>query len=180
MAAGGSPLCERGKRISDQELVGLTERALNWQPFVDSVRHGGVTVCGALQLGMCAVLCACHHWVPSVPPPTWGPQIPHEETTSQHAVHKRNRQQLSGHFFSPLHSHCPQDAPASWHQCWWPSFSVSDNGDMVPQGLVALCGTRTMSLAGWWLVAASRAQQHEYGENGDGGSGARAGGQQKG
>ena len=36
MAAGGSPLCERGKRISDQELVGLTERALNWQPFGDS------------------------------------------------------------------------------------------------------------------------------------------------
>ena len=41
---------------------------------------------------------------------------------------------------------------------------MSDNGDVVPQGLVAQCGTRTVSLAGWWLVAASRAQQREYGE----------------
>jgi len=41
---------------------------------------------------------------------------------------------------------------------------VSDNGDVVSQGLVALCGTRTVSLAGWWLVAASRAQQREYGD----------------
>ena len=46
---------------------------------------------------------------------------------------------------------------------------MSDNGDVVSQGLVALCGTRTVSLAGWWLLAASRAQQREYGENGDGG-----------
>uniref|UniRef100_A0A8V0X4Y7 Ig-like domain-containing protein n=1 Tax=Gallus gallus TaxID=9031 RepID=A0A8V0X4Y7_CHICK len=68
--------------------------------------------------------------------------------------------QLSGHFLSPLQSHCPQAAPASWHQWWWTSFSVSDNGDVVPQVLVAQCGTRTVSLAGWWLVAASRAQQH--------------------
>ena len=41
---------------------------------------------------------------------------------------------------------------------------VSDNGDAVPWGLVALSRTRTVSLAGWWLVAASRAQQREYGE----------------
>ena len=33
-------------------------------------------------------------------------------------------------------------------------------------GLVAQCGTRTVSLAGWWLVAASRAQQREYGDRG--------------
>ena len=43
---------------------------------------------------------------------------------------------------------------------------VSDNGDVVPQGLVALCGTRTVSLAGWWLLAVSRAQQREYGDRG--------------
>uniref|UniRef100_A0A8V0X720 Immunoglobulin-like receptor CHIR-AB1-like n=1 Tax=Gallus gallus TaxID=9031 RepID=A0A8V0X720_CHICK len=54
---------------------------------------------------------------------------------------------------------CPQAAPASWHQWRWPTSSVSDHGDVVPRGLVALCGTRTVSLAGWWLVAASRAQQ---------------------
>ena len=41
---------------------------------------------------------------------------------------------------------------------------MSDNGDVVPRGLVALSGTRTVSLAGWWLVAASRAQQGEYGD----------------
>ena len=41
---------------------------------------------------------------------------------------------------------------------------MSDNGDVVPQGLLALCGTRTVSLAGWWLVAASRAQNREYGD----------------
>ena len=41
---------------------------------------------------------------------------------------------------------------------------VSDKGDVVPWGLVAQCGTRTASLAGWWLVAASRAQQGEYGD----------------
>ena len=57
---------------------------------------------------------------------------------------------------------------------------MSDNGDVVSQGLVALCGTRTVSLAGWWLVTASRAQQCEYGEDGYGGSGARSGGQQRG
>ncbi len=33
--------------------------------------------------------------------------------------------------------------------------------------MVALCGTRTVSLAGWWLVAASRAQQREYGAGGE-------------
>ena len=43
---------------------------------------------------------------------------------------------------------------------------MSDHGDVVPRGLVALCGTRTVSLAGWWLVAVSRAQQREYGEGG--------------
>ena len=43
---------------------------------------------------------------------------------------------------------------------------MSDNGDVVPRGLVAQCGTRTVSLAGWWLVAASRAQQCEYGDRG--------------
>uniref|UniRef100_A0A8V0XQ64 Ig-like domain-containing protein n=1 Tax=Gallus gallus TaxID=9031 RepID=A0A8V0XQ64_CHICK len=52
-----------------------------------------------------------------------------------------------------------QAAPASWHQWRWPSSSVSDNGDVEPWGLVALCGTRTVSLAGWWLVTASSAQQ---------------------
>ena len=46
----------------------------------------------------------------------------------------------------------------------WPSSLVSDNGDVVPRGLVAQCGTRTVSLAGWWLVAAGRAQQREYGD----------------
>ncbi|XP_040509948.1 uncharacterized protein LOC121107823 [Gallus gallus] len=56
-------------------------------------------------------------------------------------------------------SRCPHAAPASWHQWCWPSSWVSDKGDVVPWGLVALCGTRTVSLAGWWLVAASRAQQ---------------------
>ena len=59
-----------------------------------------------------------------------------------------------------------QAAPASWHQWPWPSSLVSDNGNVVPRGLVALCGTRTVSLAGWWLVAASRAQQREYGDRG--------------
>ena len=43
---------------------------------------------------------------------------------------------------------------------------MSDHGDVVPRGLVAQCGTRTVSLAGWWLVAASRAQQGEYGDRG--------------
>ena len=43
---------------------------------------------------------------------------------------------------------------------------MSDHGDVVPRGLVAQCGTRTVSLAGWWLVAASRAQQREYGDRG--------------
>ena len=57
---------------------------------------------------------------------------------------------------------------------------MSDNGDVVPRGLVAQCGTRTVSLAGWWLVAASRAQQREYGENGDRGRGASGGGEQRG
>ncbi|XP_040510217.1 osteoclast-associated immunoglobulin-like receptor isoform X4 [Gallus gallus] len=52
-----------------------------------------------------------------------------------------------------------QAAPASWHQWWWPSSWVSDHGDVLPWGLVAQCGTRTVSLAGWWLVAVSRAQQ---------------------
>ena len=79
---------------------------------------------------------------------------------------KGNRQRFSSHSLSPLQSHCPQAAPASWHQWRWPSSSVSDNGDVVPRGLVALCGTRTVSLAGWWLVAASRAQQREYGDRG--------------
>ena len=77
---------------------------------------------------------------------------------------KGNRQRFSSHSLSPLQSHCPQAAPATWHQWRWPSSSVSDHGDVVPRGLVALCGTRTVSLAGWWLVAASRAQQREYGE----------------
>ncbi|XP_040510214.1 immunoglobulin superfamily member 1-like isoform X1 [Gallus gallus] len=52
-----------------------------------------------------------------------------------------------------------QAAPASWHQWRWTSSWVSDHGDVLPWGLVALIGTRTVSLAGWWLVAASRAQQ---------------------
>ncbi|XP_021239114.1 leukocyte immunoglobulin-like receptor subfamily A member 5 [Numida meleagris] len=65
---------------------------------------------------------------------------------------------LSHHQLTPLQSRCPQAAPASWHQWRWPSSWVSDNGDVVPRGLVALCGTRIVSLAGWWLVAASRAQ----------------------
>ena len=43
---------------------------------------------------------------------------------------------------------------------------MSDNGDVVPRGLVARCETRTVSLAGWWLVAASRAQQGERGDKG--------------
>ena len=43
---------------------------------------------------------------------------------------------------------------------------MSDHGDVVPRGLVALCGTRTVSLAGWCLVAATRAQQCEYGDRG--------------
>ena len=43
---------------------------------------------------------------------------------------------------------------------------MSDHGDAVPRGLVAQCGTRTVSLAGWWLVAVSRAQQCEYGDRG--------------
>ncbi|XP_021239560.1 uncharacterized protein LOC110391926 [Numida meleagris] len=47
------------------------------------------------------------------------------------------------------------------NQWRWPSSWVSDSGDVVPQGMVALCGTWTMSLAGWWLVAAIRAQHHE-------------------
>ena len=59
-----------------------------------------------------------------------------------------------------------QAAPASWHQWRWPSSWVSDHGDVLPWGLVAQCGTRTVSLAGWWLVAASRAQQCEYGDRG--------------
>ncbi|XP_021239240.1 osteoclast-associated immunoglobulin-like receptor, partial [Numida meleagris] len=67
-------------------------------------------------------------------------------------------QQLSGHLLSPLQSRCPQAAPSSWQQWHWPSSWVSDNGDVVPRGLVALSGTRTVSLAGWCLVAASRAQ----------------------
>ena len=78
-----------------------------------------------------------------------------------------------------------QAAPASWHQWRWPSSRVSDHGDVLPQGLVALSGTRTVSLAGWWLVAVSRAQQCEYGdggrgENGDGGRGVWSGDQQRG
>ena len=93
---------------------------------------------------------------------------------------KGNRQRFSSHSLSPLQSRCPHAAPASWHQWQRPSSWVSDNGDVVPRGLVALCGTRTVSLAGWWLVAASRAQQREYGdgENGDGGRGAWSGGEQ--
>ena len=43
---------------------------------------------------------------------------------------------------------------------------MSDKGDVVPQGLVALCESRTVSLAGCWLVAVSRAQQREYGDRG--------------
>ncbi|XP_040509902.1 immunoglobulin-like receptor CHIR-B4 isoform X2 [Gallus gallus] len=69
------------------------------------------------------------------------------------------RKAALGHFLSLQLSHCPQAAPASWHQWRWPSSWVSDHGDVVPRGLVAQCGTRTVSLAGWWLVAASRAQQ---------------------
>ena len=80
---------------------------------------------------------------------------------------KGNRQRFSSHSLSPLQSHCPQAAPASWHQWRWPSSWVSDNGDVVPQGLLAQCGTRTVSLAGWWLVTMHRAQQREYGEDGD-------------
>ena len=45
-------------------------------------------------------------------------------------------------------------------------MAVALNGDVEPRELVALCGTRTVSLAGWWLVAASRAQQREYGDRG--------------
>ena len=43
---------------------------------------------------------------------------------------------------------------------------VSDKGDVVPRGLVALCGTWTVSLGGWSQVAAGRAQQCEYGDRG--------------
>ena len=43
---------------------------------------------------------------------------------------------------------------------------MSDDGDVVPRGLVTQCGTRTVSLAGWWLLAVSRAQQREYGDRG--------------
>ena len=32
--------------------------------------------------------------------------------------------------------------------------------------MVALCVTRTVSLAGWWPVAVSKAQQREYGDRG--------------
>ena len=80
---------------------------------------------------------------------------------------KGNRQRFSSHSLSPLQSHCPQAAPASWHQWRWPSSWFSDNGDVVPQGLLAQCGTRTVSLAGWWLVAVSRAQKREYGVRGE-------------
>uniref|UniRef100_A0A669QE49 Ig-like domain-containing protein n=1 Tax=Phasianus colchicus TaxID=9054 RepID=A0A669QE49_PHACC len=66
---------------------------------------------------------------------------------------------LSGHSLSPLQSYGPQAAPASWHQWRWPSSWVSDKGDVVPRGLVAQCGTRTVFLAGWWLVAGNRAQE---------------------
>ena len=59
-----------------------------------------------------------------------------------------------------------QAAPASWRQWQWLSSWVSDNGDVLPRGLVALRGTRTVSLAGWWLVAVSRAQQCEYWDRG--------------
>jgi len=59
-----------------------------------------------------------------------------------------------------------QAAPASWHQWRWTSSWVSDHGDVLPRGLVALSGTRTVSLAGWWLVAVSRAQKREYGVRG--------------
>ena len=62
MDAGGSQLCERGSGSQTR----------SWR---------GDSLCRMPRLGMCAVLCVCHHWVPSVPPPTWGPQIPHEETT---------------------------------------------------------------------------------------------------
>ena len=79
---------------------------------------------------------------------------------------KGNRQRFSSHSLSPPQSRCPQAAPASWHQWRWPSSLVSDNGNVVPRGLVALYGTRTVSLAGWWLVAGSRAQQCEYGDRG--------------
>ena len=37
-------------------------------------------------------------------------------------------------------------------------MAVALNGDVEPRELVALRGTRTVSLAGQWLVAASRAQ----------------------
>ncbi|XP_021239019.1 immunoglobulin superfamily member 1-like, partial [Numida meleagris] len=61
----------------------------------------------------------------------------------------------------PSTSHTALQSPVintkqQWH---WPSSWVSDNGDVVPRGLVALSGTRTVSLAGWCLVAANRAQQ---------------------
>ena len=79
---------------------------------------------------------------------------------------KGNRQRFSSHSLSPLQSHCPHAAPASWHQWRWPSSSVSDNGDVVPQGLLAQCGTRTVSLAGWWLVTTSRVLQRSMGRMG--------------
>ena len=95
-----------------------------------------------------------------------GRELSDEEVTSCHCVSKGKREWISRHSLSSLQSHCPQAAPASWHQWQWPSSLVSDNGNVVPRGLVALCGTRTVSLAGWWLVAASRAQQREYGDRG--------------
>ncbi|XP_031467693.1 leukocyte immunoglobulin-like receptor subfamily A member 2, partial [Phasianus colchicus] len=66
------------------------------------------------------------------------------------------RAAFSHHSLSSLQSCCHRAAPDKWHQWCWPSSWVSDNADVVPRGLEALCGTRTVSLAGWWLVAISR------------------------
>ena len=127
----------------------------------------GVTVCVGQPNGtICVAGCVRPDQVQNIATP-WGPNLTQEEVTSQHPVPKGElRAALSYHSLSLLQSRCRKAAPASWHQWWWPSSLVSDHGDVVPRGLVAQCGTRTVSLAGWWLVAASRAQQREYGDRG--------------
>ena len=127
----------------------------------------GVTVCVGHPNGtICVAVCVRPDQVQNIATP-WGPNLTWEEVTSQHPVPKGElRAALSHHSLYPLQSRCPQAAPASWHQWPWPSSWVSDHGDAVPRGLVALCGTRTVSLAGWWLVAACSAQQREYGDRG--------------
>ncbi|XP_040510182.1 T-cell-interacting, activating receptor on myeloid cells protein 1-like isoform X1 [Gallus gallus] len=120
----------------------------------------GLRACGAPQQTQCAE-CISPLVAPQGAPQCNHPCVlicPHQEVTS-YLPEKGELTAALRPLPFPSAVSLSQAAPALWHHWRRPSFSVSDHGDVVPRGLVAQCETRTVSLAGWWLVAASRAQQ---------------------